>query len=270
MRFDPLSIAYSPCPNDTFMFHRLATQGGTIGGQDVSIHLHDVDTLNSLALKQSYDVTKLSCHAYFHVEEHYALLDAGAAFGFGCGPILVAQSGTLLSHVKMGRVAIPGELTTAHLLLQLRSPSIGQKVFVPYNQVMPMVRDGFADFGLVIHEGRFTYGDYGLVKLLDLGDWWESETKLPIPLGGIAARRSLGQPTITSIEDSIRESLQSALNHPEATREYVAKHATELSRDVIDQHIKTFVNDFSISIGPQGHDALARLRTMARELDILP
>jgi 1,4-dihydroxy-6-naphthoate synthase len=266
----PISLAYSPCPNDTFMFHQLSTPVARIDGHPVTIHLHDVDELNSRALKQTYDVTKLSCHAYFHVEEQYSLLNAGAAFGFGCGPILVARPGALLSHVRQGSVAIPGELTTAHLLLQLKTPDIGRRIFTTYNQILPMVRDGLADFGLVIHEGRFTYEEYGLVRILDLGAWWESETKLPIPLGGIAAKRSLGKNTGTLIESAIRDSLTAAQTHPETTRDYVLQHASELSCDIIDLHINTFVNDFSMSIGEEGQEALLRLRTMAKERGILP
>lgn len=265
----PLTLAYSPCPNDTFIFNAIAAGQALPDGTHPTIHLHDVDALNRRALTHTYDITKLSCYAFFRVEDHYACLDAGAAFGFGCGPILVARPGTLQSHIPLGTIAVPGELTTAHLLLQLRNPTLGRRVFVHYNDVMAMVRREEADFGVVIHEGRFTYQDHGLVKIMDLGTWWERETGLPLPLGCIAARRSLGAEQITGIENSIRASLRSAMADPAATRDYVATHAAEISGDVVEQHIKTFVNDFSLSIGDKGHEALARMKALARERGLL-
>ena len=191
-----LTVAYSPCPNDTFMFCDVATGRLRLPGREIEVHLHDVETLNRLAVEGGrYDITKLSFHAWLLVGEQYELLNVGAALGFGCGPVVVAANGTVPDDLAGCRVAVPGELTTAHLLFRLWGRDAGKKVFSPYDQIIDMVAAGQVDAGVIIHEGRFTYEQAGLRLLVDLGQWWQQLTGLPIPLGCIVARKSLGGPS---------------------------------------------------------------------------
>lgn len=257
-----LTLAYSPCPNDTFMFSALAT--GRISSQDFSfdIRLHDVQTLNECLLEAAFDVSKVSIHAYLKARDRYVLLDAGAAVGFGCGPIVVARRADALADPTSARVAIPGELTTANLLLHLQNPEIAVRVCVPYDKVMEEVLSGRVDAGVIIHESRFVYKELGLNAVVDLGEWWEKKTGLPIPLGGIVARRSLGEKVLHELETLIRESIGDASRHPETTADYVRAHAQELSGEILDRHIAMFVNDFSLHLGEQGRAAIDRLSAM--------
>lgn len=236
-------------------------------GLRLRVQLHDVQALNEHLLDSVYDVSKVSFHAYLRGRESYALLDAGAALGFGCGPIVVARSEDALADAASARVAVPGELTTAHLLLRIWNPEVVDRVFVRYDRVMPMVLSGEVDAGVIIHESRFVYREAGLVALADLGEWWERETGLPIPLGGIVARRSLGEPMLKTLDAVIRDSIDFACRHPDATTDYVSAHARELSKDVLDRHIAMFVNDFSVHLGDQGREAIERLGAMARVVE---
>ena len=232
--------------------------------------LADVETLNRWAVEKRLDVTKLSFSALGLAVDNYALLYAGGALGRGCGPILVARPGTDLDSLKTGLVAGPGALTTAGLLLTLylgREPRFSQMVF---SEVMPAVRDGKADFGLVIHEGRFTYDQYDLEVLLDLGEWWESESKRPIPLGGIAIRRDLGRDIAMDVDQAIRGSLAAARSGVSGTMDYVLAHAQEMAPDVVAQHIDLYVNDFSMDLGQEGRDAVELLLSRARGLGLIP
>lgn len=265
----PLSLAYSPCPNDTFIFGGIATGQPACAGPAVTIELHDVETLNKRSLTGVYDISKVSFHAYLLAREHYQLLSAGAALGFGCGPVVVGRSKEVLDRPQQARVALPGELTTAALLFRLWKPQVTQFVFVPYDRVLEAVKEGDADAGVIIHETRFVYEREGLMGLKDLGSWWEEETGLPIPLGGIVARRTLGSNVHEMMTDRIRRSIRFATNHPEAIRPYIRQHACELDEDVLDQHIAMFVNDFSIDLGEAGVSAVNRLKQMTLERGIL-
>ncbi len=264
-----LTMAYSPCPNDTFMFHDVATNGFSRPDYTVTTHLHDVETLNQLALRATYDLTKVSFHTYLLIRENYKLLNAGAALGFGCGPLLVSKKPISAPELPRCRVAIPGELTTAHLLLRLWAPAIHQKLFVPYDQVMDKILDGSVDCGIIIHETRFVYQDAGLTRLMDLGEWWEQETGYPIPLGCIVARKNLGPSIITDLEDLIRNAIRHSLANPAGTARYVSDHAREISHAVQENHIKMFVNDFSLDLGETGYAAIARLEEMARKAGLI-
>jgi 1,4-dihydroxy-6-naphthoate synthase len=265
-----LTIAYSPCPNDTFMFHRLAAGRLRLPGHDLQVHLHDVETLNRLALDGVYDVTKVSMAAYLKVREEYELLNVGAAVAWGAGPVLVAKRDLSRADLPRCRVVVPGELTTAHVLLQLWTPEIADRVFVPYDQVMPLVVSGEADCGVLIHEGRFVYHQRGLRLLADLGQWWEQETQLPLPLGGIVARRRLGEPTLRQFEALLRQAIENSLAHPEETRDYVRRHAQELDAETLDKHVKMFVNEFSLDLGETGRAAVARLEELTLRAGLLP
>ncbi len=260
----PLTLAYSPCPNDTFMFGAIANGLIETHGLTFTTCLHDVQTLNERLLESAFDISKVSFHAYLRAQDGYELLAAGAALGFGCGPLVVARSADALQHPAQVRVAVPGELTTANLLLHLWNPAIAERLYVPYDQVMQAVADGRADAGVIIHESRFAYAQAGLVAIADLGAWWESETDLPLPLGGIVMRRSETLPDAAAIEELIRASITHAQADPAAIAPYIATHARELDPDIINRHVAMFVNDFSLSLGEQGRAAIDCLATMAQ------
>ncbi len=265
-----LSMAYSPCPNDTSMFHDIAAGHYSRQGYAVSTHLHDVETLNRLALSHTYDITKISFHTYLLVREHYQLLNTGAALGFGCGPLLVSRTPIAPAELARCRIAVPGELTTAHLLLRLWAPEARLKIFTTYDRVMELVRTGEADCGILIHESRFVYQQAGLTCLVDLGQWWEQETGQPIPLGGIVARKTLGDAVITGFEALLRQSIIRSRAHPEASATYVREHALERDETVVKKHIEMFVTDFSVDLGEAGHKAIAVLESMARKAGVIP
>lgn len=264
-----LTIGYSPCPNDTFIMAALAERRITVPFE-FQTTLADVETLNQWAVEQRLDVTKLSFMALGVVRESYGLLSAGGALGRGCGPLVVARPGTTLEGLKAGLVAAPGNLTTARLLLSLycgKTPQFKQMVF---SDVMPAVSRGEADFGLLIHEGRFTYENFGLVSLLDLGAWWEEETGLPIPLGAIAVRRSMDRGLIHEVDEGIRRSLQHARNSPDRATGYILNHAQEMDPLVVKQHIDLYVNEFSLNLGDEGHKAVEKLFSIAEDLGLMP
>ncbi len=265
-----LSLAYSPCPNDTFIFGALATGQIEVSGLRFDIRLHDVQTLNERVLAEAFDVSKVSIHAYLKARERYVLLDAGAAVGFGCGPLVVAKARDALANPAAVRIAVPGEWTTANLLLRLWNPAIAERIYLPYDQIMAAVLDGRADAGVIIHESRFVYRESGLRAIVDLGEWWEAETGLPIPLGGIVARHSLGHDMHWLLETTIRQSIEAASRHPETVAAYVRAHARELSASVLDRHVAMFVNAFSLRLGRQGQSAIDRLSAMMEREGMLP
>jgi 1,4-dihydroxy-6-naphthoate synthase len=265
-----ICFAYSPCPNDTFGFHALARGIVRAEGFAVRPTLADVETLNQEARNGRYEMTKLSFAALGHLLDRYVLLRSGAALGRGCGPLIVARPG--LDPARLGEipVAIPGDRTTAALLLGLYRGGPGRTIAMPFDRIMPAVAEGRFEAGVVIHEGRFTFGAYGLSQLVDLGRWWEAETGLPIPLGGIAVRRDLGPETAAVLEKAVRESVAHAFAHPEASADYVRAHAQEMEPDVIRRHIDLYVNDFSLDLGADGEAAVAGLFDRARAAGLLP
>lgn len=265
-----LSLAYSTCPNDTYIFYALAHGKINLGDLSFNIMLNDVEHLNQAAKKGIIDISKFSFAAIGHLMETYGLLRSGAALGRGCGPLIVARKGTDINDLKSGKVAVPGLLTTASLLLRLFTDNTPNIFPMPFDKIMPVVSSGEFDFGVIIHEGRFTYQNYNLECLVDLGQWWESETTLPIPLGGIAMRRDISQEIIRKVESGIRKSIEFAHLNPSQTDDYVKSHAQELSDDVVHQHIDLYVNEFSLNIGPDGEMAIQTLFDRARERGILP
>lgn len=253
-----LTFGFSPCPNDTFAFHALV-HGLVDTPVRVRPVLLDIEELNRRAHEGAFDLTKLSVGAFAGVGDRYRLLRSGAALGHGVGPLVVGREARPLDEAVRGRIAIPGRETTAFRLLGLAAPSLGEVVEIRYDRILAAVRDGEVDAGLIIHESRFTYQDHGLVKIVDLGDWWEAHTGLPVPLAGICARADLDPAIAAAAEAAIRASVAHAFAHPEASRAYVRAHSQEMSDAVCDQHIRLYVNEHSLDIGDEGLAAIGRL-----------
>lgn len=266
-----LALGFSPCPNDTFIFHGLVH--GVTGDSRLDFGppvLADVETLNEWALQGRLDVTKLSFHALGHVLDDYVLLRSGSALGRGCGPLLIAKKPYERQQLPLLNIAIPGRLTTAAMLLRLYEPGCKNLLPMRFDEIMPALANGVADAGVIIHESRFTYRQQGFVPIHDLGQWWEESSGLPIPLGGIAARRSLGAETIMLIEKGIRESIRSANQFPEKSKDYTRLHAQETDAQVIADHIALYVNDYSLDLGKDGLEAVSMFMARGREAGILP
>ncbi len=265
-----LTIGYSPCPNDTYIFYALIHGRVSVPGITVDERLEDVETLNQMALAGTLDLTKISYHALGHLRDRYALLRSGGALGRGCGPLVVARPGTRIADLGSGAIAIPGKLTTAWLLLRLYDPALTKVVVMPFDRIMQAVADGAVAAGLIIHESRFTYPRYGLESLLDLGAWWERHSGLPIPLGGILGKRSLGADTLRKVEAAIAESLRYARSHPTEVLAYCKQHSQEMDEKVMMSHIDLYVNDFTRDLGVEGIAAVRRLFSEAEERGIVP
>ena len=265
-----LTIGYSPCPNDTFIFYALTHGRVLVQGISFREQLADVETLNQMALEGSLDITKISYHALGHLREQYALLRSGSALGRGCGPLIVAKPGTSIAHLNKGSIAIPGRLTTAFLLLRLFDPAIRNTPVMTFDRIMNAVSRGEVTAGLIIHESRFTYPRYNLEKLIDLGEWWEQYTSLPIPLGGILGKRTLGRDVLLRIEEGIRQSLRYAQQHTSEVMAYCKQHSQEMDENVMKEHIGLYVNDFSLDLGEEGLAAVRRLLDEAQARCIFP
>ena len=265
-----LTLGFSPCPNDTFMFYPLVHGLVDTGGLAYRERLEDVETLNRLALEGVLDVSKVSYHALGHIRDQYALLRSGSALGRGCGPLLVAADRIDPASLRGRTIAVPGRYTTALLLLRLFDPKLDNFIVMPFNEIMDAVLSGNVDAGLIIHESRFTYKGFGLHKLLDLGEWWEGETGLPIPLGGIVARRSLGAKTIAAVERALRAGVEYARSRPDEAVHYIAEHAQEMSTEVCAAHIGLYVNDFSADLGDEGIRAISCLLQRAEQEGLIP
>ncbi len=265
-----LTLGYSPCPNDTFIFYALVHGLVPLAGCALQQRLEDVETLNRLALDKRLDLTKVSYHALGRLRADYALLRSGGALGRGCGPLVVARAETDMARLRSRTIAIPGRLTTANLLLQLYGAGFNQVREMPFHTIMSAVEAGEVEAGVIIHESRFTFREHGLFQVLDLGQWWEKETGLPIPLGGILARRDLGADLIAGIDEALRESVAYAFAHPQEPRTYIRNHSQELDDEVIESHIGLYVNDFSLELGEEGERAVEELLRRAEERGIIP
>lgn len=271
-----MKIAISPCPNDTFVFHAWV-HGLIPGAPKLDVTYADIDITNTLAAgSDGPDVVKISYAALPWVLSEYALLPCGGALGKGCGPLLLSSNNAGSNHdpakLHSKRVAVPSERSTAYLLFRLWAAQhvprgVGEIVVLPFHEIMPAVRDGLVDAGLVIHEARFTYPSYGLNHLADLGSWWEKDTNLPIPLGAIIARRSLDLPSITGW---IKASVNYAWAHPEEAQDYILHHSQELSSEVTQAHIKLYVNEFTENIGEIGYQAVTTLLSRAAQEGLVP
>ena len=249
-----LTLGFSPCPNDTFIFDALAHHKIDTEGLEFEVIFADVEQLNKWALQAKLDVTKLSYNAFTHCVNDYALLDSGSALGNNCGPLLIKKPSTILT--KESKIAIPGKYTTANMLLNIAFPHHHNKVELLFSEIEDEVINGSVDVGLIIHENRFTYEDKGLEKVKDLGEFWEKETGLPIPLGGIVTNRRLPLDTQQKIERILRRSVKFAFENPNSSAGYVKYHAQEMRKKVVDAHIALYVNDYSISLGEEGRKAV--------------
>ena len=246
-----LSLAFSPCPNDCFMFDAIVNRRIDLEGLDVSVTLADIEALNHAAFAGEPDVTKLSFHAYAYCADRYVLLDAGSALGRNCGPLLISRRSIDRAEVERGElsIAIPGRYTTANFLCGLAFPAARNKTEVLFSEIEPALLNGRFDAGVIIHENRFTYQASGLRKIIDLGEFWETETGAPIPLGGIVAKRSLPDDVKQAVNRVMRRSVEYAFANRDASLPYVRAHAQEMSEEVMYQHIDLYVNEYLVDLG---------------------
>ncbi len=265
-----LTLGFSPCPNDTFIFDALVHGKINTEGLTFDVVMDDVEELNRLAFAQKLDVTKLSYHAYAHIIDRYALLDAGSALGKNCGPILIAKHEMDKEQIQQAKIAIPGKYTTANLLLSLAYPAAVNKIPFLFSDIEEAVMSGEVDAGLIIHENRFTYMDNGLIKIIDLGEYWESTYKMPIPLGGIAIRRSLKKDVQHKLNSVLRASVEYALKNPDDSYDFVRENAQEMEGYIMHSHIKLYVNDFTVNLGKAGRSAIYKLFEVGRDKYAIP
>ena len=267
-----LSLGFSPCPNDCFMFDAIVNERIDLDGLSFTPHLADVEALNRETFAGTADVTKLSYHAYAYCRGNYELLDAGSALGRNCGPLLISARPITPDEVRSGRlrIAIPGVYTTANFLLGLAFPEALDRTALVFSEIEGALLDGRFDAGVIIHENRFTYEAKGLHKIVDLGEFWEQETGAPIPLGAIAVRRSLPGDVKTRVNRLVRRSVEFAFAHRDASLPYVRAHAQEMSEEVMYKHIDLYVNDFSIDLGTEGRRAVRLLFERARAAGVIP
>ena len=267
-----LSLGFSPCPNDCFMFDAIVNKRIDLEGLEFSIRLADVEALNTSAFAGEADVTKLSYHAYAYCTGRYVLLDAGSALGRNCGPLLISRRSIAKEDVAAGglRIAIPGRYTTANFLFGLAFPHAQDKTELLFSAIEPALLDDQFDAGLIIHENRFTYEAKGLKKIIDLGEFWEGETGAPIPLGGIVIKRSLPDEVKRCVNRVLRRSVEYAFAHRAASLDYVRAHAQEMSEDVMYRHIDLYVNEYSVDLGVDGRRAVELLFEKAGATGIIP
>lgn len=265
-----LSLGFSPCPNDTFIFDAMLHSRIDTEGLEFEVFMEDVETLNRRAMLGELDITKLSYHAYAYLLEKYVLLDAGSALGNNCGPLLIARQPMTDEEVEKAIIAIPGKLTTANFLLSLAFPAATRKLETVFSDVENAVLEGRVDAGLIIHENRFTYQQKGLVKIIDLGEFWEESTGMPIPLGGIVVRRSLSDEIRQKINRVMERSVRYAFEHPSASKDFVRENAQEMEESVMNSHIQLYVNDYTKNLGGAGRAAIGKLFDVARARGVVP
>lgn len=264
-----LTLGFSPCPNDTFIFDAMVNGKIDTKGLTFEYVLEDVETLNRWAEEGKLDITKLSYNTFIHIANKYALLHSGSALGKGVGPLLIAKQPMDLAQIENLRIAIPGVMTTANLLLSLAFPKAKNKEEVIFSEIEAAVLDGRYDAGLIIHESRFTYQQKGLSKLIDLGDWWENTMNAAIPLGGIVARRSFDKELNATIDSVIKESLAYSWKHYPELSPFVKAHAQEMEEDVMRKHIDLYVNDYTTDLGEEGRKAVMTLFEQAKKSGLI-
>ncbi len=262
-----MKLAISPCPNDTYAF--FAWLQGLVPGPQVDVVFEDIETLNNLCFRQEADVCKVSFHAYINATRDYIMLPVGAALGFGCGPLVVINKKNVNRPITDMRIASPGRWTTAQLLLQLWAGQALNIVHMPFDRIVQSVASGDVDAGLIIHESRFTYQSDGLQALVDLGVWWESQTQMPIPLGGIAVRRKMEKAQIARLVQCLKMSLVYADAHPDECIAFMQKHAQEMDPEVMAQHVKLYVNQFTHELGDLGHRSILKLAEAAFQAGLI-
>ena len=264
-----ITVAHSPDSDDAFMFYGLATNKVRVPGLRFHHTLCDIETLNRDAQKGVYDVTAISFHAYPYIQKSYALMSCGGSVGDGYGPMLVSSRALTAMEVKSKRIAVPGKLTTAYLALQLFAPGIEVEI-VPFDQIIAQVLEGKHEAGLIIHEGQLTYEKSGLHRVIDLGKWWHKVTGLPLPLGGNAIRRALGNEIAASVNQALRESIQYAIDHREEALAYAMQFARDLDTPLADKFVGMYVNDRTLDYGEDGREAVRRLLEMGYKAGIIP
>lgn len=267
-----LSLSFTPCPNDCFMFDAIVNQRIDLEGLEFSIRLADVEALNKAAFAGEAQVTKLSYHAYAFCSSDYVLLDAGSALGRNCGPLLISKRAISKEEVAAGklRIVIPGKYTTANLLLSLAFPATQDKTELVFSAIEPALLEEQYDAGLIIHENRFTYEAKGLKKIIDLGEFWERETGALLPLGGIVINRSLPDDVKHKVNRVLRRSVEHAFAHRTDSRDFVRAHAQEISEEVLCRHIDLYVNRYSVDLGKEGKRAVKMLFEKAKATGIIP
>ncbi len=260
-----LTLGFSPCPNDTFIFDALVNKKIDIGDLEFDVVLEDVQTLNDWAKQGKLDISKISYGVLPLILDQYILLNSGGALGKGVGPLLIAKSRIEKSEIPKLKIAIPGENTTAHLLFNMAFPGTKNKEFMIFHQVEDAVLNGNVDAGVIIHENRFTYQQRGLKKIIDLGEFWETKTSVPIPLGGIVGKISLDLQLIKKVDSLIRKSLEFAFSNYPAITPYVKQHSQEMSEEVMRQHIDLYVNNYSLDLGTDGRSAVETLLNLTTD-----
>ncbi len=265
-----IRIAHSPDSDDAFMFYGLATNKVRVNGYKFTHVLCDIETLNHRAINEAYfDVTAVSFHAYPYIQDNYALMACGGSVGDGYGPMIVSTKPYDLDEIRKIKIAVPGTLTTAYLALKLFAPEIETAV-VPFDQIIPQVLAGNFQAGLIIHEGQLTWSSNGLNRVLDLGEWWREQTKLPLPLGGNAIRRSLGEPVMEIVTKALRDSIQHGLDHREEALGYAMQFARDLDPNLADKFVGMYVNERTLNYGDDGREGIRLLLKMGHERGIIP
>lgn len=265
-----LSLGFSPCPNDTFIFDALVHGKIDTEGLTFDVLMVDVEELNKRAFAKELDITKLSYHAFAYLLEDYLLLDAGSALGTNCGPLLIAKRKLSEQEINSAKIAIPGKLTTANFLLSLAFPNATNKREMLFSEIEDALLENRADAGLIIHENRFTYEQRGLVKIIDLGEFWESTTGLPIPLGGIVIKKSLPQKIQQKVNRILKRSVSFAMDNPRHSKKFVQKFAQEMEAEVLYKHIELYVNGYTKDLGIKGKAAVSKLFELAASKGITP
>lgn len=264
-----IAVAHSPDSDDAFMFYGLATNKVRVPGLKFTHTLSDIETLNRKAKEAFYDVTAISFHAYPYVQEKYALLPTGGSVGEGYGPMIVAAKECTVEQIKKKKIAVPGTLTTAYLVLKLFAPQVQTEV-VPFDQIIPQIVEGRHEAGLIIHEGQLTYAKSGLHRVVDFGKWWRETTGLPLPLGGNAVKRELGPELMHEVSIALKESIQYALDHRDEALEYAMQFARDLDRQLAGRFVSMYVNERTLDYGSEGREAITRLLQMGYEQGIIP
>lgn len=264
-----VSIAHSPDSDDAFMFYGLATNKVRVPGLKFTHTLSDIETLNRKAREAFYDLTAISFHAYPYLQESYALLSSGGSVGEGYGPMIVSSRDYTIEQIKTKKIAVPGTLTTAYLVLKLFAPEIQTEV-VPFDQIIPQILEGRYEAGLIIHEGQLTYGKSGLKRVVDFGKWWQEQTGLPLPLGGNAIKRNLGGDLMHDVSQALKDSIQYALEHRDEALEYAMQFARDLDRQLAGRFVSMYVNERTLDYGAEGRQAISKLLEMGYEQGIIP
>ena len=264
-----LTLGFSPCPNDTFIFDAMIHRRIDTEGIEFDYFLADVEELNSKAMSAEVDITKISFHAYCYAADNYMILDSGSALGFGAGPLLISKCQFDASTMASKKIAIPGKYTTANLLFSIAYPECLNKKEYLFSDIEEALINDAADVGLIIHETRFTYQKRGLIKITDMGEYWEKLTNLPVPLGAIVIKRAIPEDVAQKVNRILRRSLEYAINYPETSLDFIAGNAQEMDREVMNNHISLYVNEFTLSLGAKGREAVEKLFSVATEKKVI-